>query len=750
MQDPPTETAPVIPPTWRRLLAVILAVAALAFAARVYDTQALRPATGAIRTPSPDAHYYLQRTVDTYRTFPHVAEYDRRLSCPAGTAPPWPHGLNLAGAALAHLLLPAQATDSDVERLVAWLPALLGAAACALLAWLGALWFGWLAGLLAGSLAALMPIRVWNSAFAIVDHHVLGALLPLLIVAGFLSGDRRPGRRTLACLWRVDGYLLAALVVGLGYASWTEMWLQHGLLLAAGLGWACFDPRVGTRRVDRLSDLLRWTSWSAVAALPGIMSAPYSQRGLVAPHAPSRFTLWLLLAFVFAAAAALWAHRRWLERRALPLGAAVLGGGLALGLAALVDPAMANALGAAAGFAGGGGIVGAIDESQALFSRPMPQPLMLLSGAILLAPALPLAWWRGDPSRATLLTVWYGLSLPLALLQTRFALPFSTPLCLALGATIALGLPASFGAGRSRWLRALATLLALTVLPAVAVRGLWSAELESRDRLMGWMATELAPSAQGTPHKRCLLAPWDIGHEAVRVGHMAVVAHPFTEHSDRTRIRALAGFLLGDAAAAEAWVRSTAAGVVWVAAMDADDLKAHYGELGRAPAATAELLRTTWARLMLADGSAVRLAGGSAAQVLPGFGWLRRVRTSPLLVQGAVPGGPPRPVHHDKVFVVVAGARIVGACRPGAEVEASLQIQHPGAPPFRFAQVATCSPAGRFSLRVPYANAGMGHQLRAGPRWRLAERAQATGLARVTEADVQLGRAVTVDVAESP
>jgi len=743
------------PPDGRRLIALVLILFAVAFAARVVGTGPLRPDGGDVRTPSPDAHYLLKRTVDTYRSFPAAASWEPGLSCPDGTAPPWPHGLDLSGAAIARLVLGADAESAAVERLVAWLPPAVGALSCAFLGLIGGLWFGVRAGLLAGLLGALMPIRVWNSAFAIVDHHVLGGLLPVGMVACFVIADRR--QRKDATKSRVlDGWLLAGVVAGVGYATWTEMWLQQGLLLAIGLLWALWDRAATERRGQRLAGLCRWTLWSTAFAAPGLLTAPYYLHDRVAPHAPGVFTWWMLAAFSAAAVAA-WAVGRSPKRGPWTIAVAAGGGGLGvLALAFALGGGMHDAMVAAAGFAGSGGIVGAIDESRSLFSRPMPQPLTLLSGAILLAPALPLAWRRADPSLRLLLTLWFAASLPLALLQTRFAMAFSTPFCLALGCLLATGIPARPNKEddpqasdrerrRWRWMRWLAALLALTVLPSLYFRSYWTVEHESRDRLVRWLAEHVPPLPKADGQQACLMAPWDVGHEVLRVGGLPVVAHPFTEHADRARIQRLAAFLFQDDLLGDWQPKHGDLRAVWIAAMDEQDIASHLGELGLTAPPGGDLLRSNWARLLFANGSAVHLAGaGGEQESLPGFGRLRRIRTSPLQVDGAATGGPPGPVHHDKIFLVVPGARIVGACRTGREIEASAMIQHPGAPPFRFAQIATCDAEGRFSLRVPYANSGMGHQLRASPAWTLAEDGDERWQSVVRQEDVELAREVTV------
>ena len=54
--------------------AALLVVVAVALAARVVGTSALRLPDGGVRPVSSDSHYYLRRIVATYQQFPHVPD----------------------------------------------------------------------------------------------------------------------------------------------------------------------------------------------------------------------------------------------------------------------------------------------------------------------------------------------------------------------------------------------------------------------------------------------------------------------------------------------------------------------------------------------------------------------------------------------------------------------------------------------------------------------------------------------------
>lgn len=739
--SPAPFTSPT-PPSVR--LAAFALVVAVAFGLRMAGTGVLRPDGGQVRTPSADAHYYLRRAVQTWKSWPHLPQREPDLRCPEGTSPPWPHGLNLLSAGAARILVGASATDAQIERAAAWLPPWIGALACGLLCLFGVATLGLRAGVLAGLVSASLPISVWNSAWGMVDHHVFAGVFPLLAIAGLWHGWRQSGGGQQVPAMR-DGFAWGGAATGVGYAFWTEMWVHQVILLAVALLWAWRGVvTLGERRV-LLAGIARWALVAGLFALPGILTAPYMAAGWVAPHAPGRFTLWAIHALALAPIAAWAMARRW-PAPAAWLSAAALAAASVAALSVLIDPGMRAALSAAVSFAGQGGVVGVIDESRPLLSRPFPQPLLLLSAAVVLSPALPLAWRDRPRDLRTLLSLWLWCTLPLALLQTRFALVYALPFSLGLGALLADGPSLQVTTAIRAWvLRGLAVVLFCSSFAALGLHSYWTVEHESRARLVGWLGEHL-PYHAGPGGPRCTLAPWDLGHELLHVAGRPVVAHPFTESRDRAAIVDLSRFLTaaGPAQALAALAPREPVELVWISGMDLDDLRASYAEIGQAVPSAAGLLTTTWARLWLADGSAVEVAGAGGGASLPGYGFLRRIRTSPLVVSQALPGLVERPVHRDKVYARVRGARIVGQTRPDAAVEASIQVAHPGARPFVFAQSGHADAQGRFSLQVPYANSGMPHGLQASPRFAVTVEGEERYAATVSEQDVILGRAVTV------
>ncbi len=747
------------PTTGRRRALAAGGVFALALGLRLLGADALVTPQGDIRTPSADAHYYLRQVARTAQTLPALPAEEPDESCPDGAVSPWPHGLTAPTALAAVLIHGGRPTAGQSDRVAAWVPPLLGALASAALTWLAVGWLGLGAGACSGLLFAALPINVVNSSFAVFDHHVMAGLVPPLMVAGLLHGGgrlRSAGRGAEPAApdakAGVAGLTLAWLALALGYATWTEMWIHHAVVIAAGLTWATLGPAPArqTRRVAVLA------VGACVAALPGVLSAPYSRAGWVAPDAPSRFTLWAALATAAAAVAAAAAATRLLgaaARRpaepspqptpnqaspthsspveaspveASPVEASPTQGratrygalsavGLAAVLAALVavavgyavDPGLRRAVSDAVAFAARSGVIGAIDESLPLWQRPFPQSVLLLSGAAVLVPVLPLAFRGCEPATGRMLTAWYALSLPLAVLQGRFALAFAAPFALAWGTWVVHGpwRPQPRGEhhtprpGLNHAARGLALVLAGSVAISAWGTRPWQARHESRDRLMRWVRAEVGP-APASASRRCAMGPWDIGHELLRVGGQPVVAHNFTEGAHRAPIRDTAElWLSATPAAAEALLARRQVRLLWVGPQDRTRLGRMADALGRR--LPDSLLHTTWGRLWHANGAALRLGD----QTLAGYGHLRRVRTSPLRV--TLPGGDGRPSAHDKVFVWVPGAVLTATAPPGARVEARLRVQHEGDRPFVFAQVAHADHRGHVALRLPYATTAM-------------------------------------------
>jgi len=603
---------------------------------RVDGTDVLRdPASGDVRPMSADAWLYLDRTVASYRGLHGDGEalpsWDPDLSCPTGTAPPWPHGLNLLGAAVATAVQGSDASDAEVRTAASWIPPVVGAVACVLVLLLGAAAIDPIVGLLAGLLLALLPIHVWNTAFSTLDHHIFAPIVPLLAIWGLRDGMRSA---------RMAPFVWAGIALGVGHWCWTESWFWQAAVVGVGFFGALFGAPIRRRSVA-LKGVAIMAVVAAFVALPGILTAPYYVHDRVAPHAPSRFSLWANAA-VAAAALAAWFGRR---RDDLPvLGAAVIGA-VVIVAASFSDPAMRAAYEAMAGFAGRGGVVGLIDESKPLLARDFPQPFLLLSGAIVIAPALPFAWTRLPGETRWLLGTWLVVSLALSLLQSRFALVFAVPFCLALATLLVHGVDASI-VPRGRLLRIVAAIGAATVLLSFAMRGYWTTDKEVRWQFLGQlgakMATVSAPAASPNDERsrRCLIGPWNLGHQLHVRGGMSVVAHNFTEHADREAIIDVDRALFGHLEALPALFERRLVRWLWVDARDHADIGAHRQGLGGE--AAPDLRQTAWWQLILGRPKHPSLRNA------------KLVWTSPLAVEITPlgPGTQPIAVPRDRLYVL--------------------------------------------------------------------------------------------------
>ncbi len=702
-----------------RRLGALIVVVAVALTARVVGTSAMRQPDGTVRPVSSDSHYYLRRIVATYQNFPHVPDRDAGLGCPEGTVPPWPGGIERLTAGLAHLVLPASAPVRDVERLAAWTPVVAGVVTAAATWALATAWLGALAGLLAGLLLGLLPLHIWYTAFGFVDHHML---LGLWLAALAWSVDAlldRPARRET---------LLLGVILGLGHALMTEAWIAELVVTAAALLTATTALPAGPDRRGVLRAMVLAVGLGALLATPVIVQAPYFVHGLVAPHAPSRFTLWLLGGFVAALTAGLAGIGPDADKRSRALALAALTGAAAVALAALTDTDMRHAFAALLDFSGRAGMVATIEESKPFWRQPLPQPFFVLGGAVVLLPLLPLGFAHLPPLRRHWLIWLYVATAALALLQTRFGLVFAVPYVLAWSAVLTLQ-----AVVLRRTLAVLGALSVLTLVPPLVEADHWSAHEESVWRMLVWMRDRLPPPSTGN---RCVLAPWDVGHKILHVTGQPVIASNFTELKERDALQdAMRVLLASDFARAEPVLQRRQVRWLWTMATPWSVLTANAEEIGMQRPDLEHALAYVGTRLLLDAGT----ARGSAV----GTGTLRRVHVSPLelpsLWQGQVRG----PLREIALFERVRGARLVGQAPAGTLVTATVEIKHPGPPAFVFRQVGQADAAGRFTLQVPYATQDMPYGLVARSPWRVTFGGQTRDV-QVPERAVQEGANVTI------
>lgn len=686
----------------RRVWAVlaVLIVLAVAIGARVLGTGSMVLPDGGVRPVSSDSHYYLRRITATYREFPTVPDSDSGLGCPDAVVPPWPGGVERVAAGLAHMMLPADAPNREVERFSAWLPVASGALTALAVLALGWAWFGPGVGFLAGLLLALLPLQIGYTAFGFVDHHMLLGLW-VASLAWFI--DRllhKPEKKQVFQL---------SVALAIGQALMTEGWIVELVIVPAALCSAATMLPPGDERKAALRGLVIAVGLAAVLTVPVILQAPYFAHNLVAAHALSRFTLWLLAGFSAALACGLALVGPQADRRAKALAAAALAAAAFVALAAGTDPAMRAAFSALLDFSGRAGMVATIQESKPLWRQPWPQPLFILGATVVLLPILPISFVGLPPIRRNWLIWLYAATAALALMQTRFGLVFVVPYVLAWSRVLTLRAPRF-----TKSLAAFAALGALTLVPPLWQAERWSPHEESTWRMLVWMRDHVPPPASAG--QRCVLAPWDVGHKVLHVTGHPVIACNFTELNERDALRDSLGFFLAnDFSQVEPLLHRRQVRWVWTMATSWQVLAANAEEINLRPPTVPVALNYLGTRLLLDAGSG-RIDGGNLREAT---GTLRRIHLAvlelPSLWHGKVAG----PVRESALFERVVGARLVGRGQPGALVTAVLRIKHPGAPAFAFQQVGRVAVDGSFALRVPYASEPMPFGITAGGPWRV-------------------------------
>ena len=177
-----------------RAAATALGLFALAFALRILNVGYVLGAAG-VRFPSGrDELYHVRKIVYQVLRFPELLDFDPYVSFPFGAKPVWPPFLDWGIAAGVRAL--GVAGDAlAVERMIIWLPPLLGALSVALLVEFGRRRFSLLAGGVAGLLLAVLPTHHVHSQLGQVDHQVVLGLFTVLLLGGPWRGTRHHALR---------------------------------------------------------------------------------------------------------------------------------------------------------------------------------------------------------------------------------------------------------------------------------------------------------------------------------------------------------------------------------------------------------------------------------------------------------------------------------------------------------------------------------------------------------------------------
>jgi dolichyl-diphosphooligosaccharide--protein glycosyltransferase len=711
-------------------------------------------ADGRVRFPSGrDELYHVRKIVYQVARFPEVLDFDPYVSFPFGATPVWPPFLDWVIAAAVRLL----ATDAlAVERLIVWLPPLLGAATVALLGEVGRRHFSALAGLVAGLWLVLLPAHHMHSQLGQVDHQVVLGLATVLLLGAAMAWLATPGASRRRSAWAAAVGLVSALA----------LLVSPGALLsilpveAAAVVWAL----AAVERAEAVARARSAAFAHGVAALlvtPACLaSGPFAELGAHSPLVLSGFQpLWLgAVAVGLAAVAEVWRRSGAGAGRAARAGAALALAAVAGGSAFALIPGLRGSLSYAGGwFTREEAFLSTVAELQPLlFPAGRFDPgfaLRSLSAGLFV---FPLAWlWlalrRGlDPNARpalALLLVWSAAFFGLALAQERFANAFAPGLALTLGAALE-ELRAS--AGRRFPRRAFAAVAALLPVAALAPSLLDYRQLiaysryalrqehplipaDSRRQVVvedaarflretspptrGFLAAELQPEYG-------VLTSWDDGHLVRYRAERPTVQDNFGSFADRRAWDLARAYF--DAEDEEEAVRA------------AEQLGARYTvatregsgqSFGPSPHSVGQRL---WLRL--GNGMPAADGAGSPALARHRLCWVGDRSGRPRELTAPAPD-------RVAVFEIVAGALVTGAAPPGARVSVELELQA-GAGRLWYRARAQASPEGRYEIRLPYpTDREVSREVRAAGVYRVRSGGRSAGL-ELREEEVRAGARV--------
>lgn len=675
-----------------------------------------------------DAWYHARRILWSAWNFPALLDRDPYINFPHGGQPIWPPLFDGAGALLMWLLGPPG--DATAERVLVWIPPLLGGAAVAWGFWIARRHFGTAVAGATALLLALLPAHFHATQLGYLDHHAAVALLTTGLLGagmGLLSrwSEHGPELRRDA-----PGAVACGLLQALALGTWPGTILYLGLLAAGLFGWLVALRRPAQARAAGW--LLALTYAVALVVLwPVLPDRDWERWGAWSPLVLSHFQPALLASFALVAGVFALARGRarsplrpagnllWIV---LPAAALLVGG-----LVAAPD------LGDAAREAWSWFARTEVFQAEVAESRPLlvlragrldaSFALQYLSGLLLLAPVALLAglWLarREAPAAPRLLLLgWCTVLLLAAFEQARFmsdlAFPFALLLawtgCRGADALCARGAPQALARG-ALFVVGLLALLPCASFYAPAVRA-WSLVarpdfdaallLQPRRRQLREVAEWLRENTPATAGffeadarpRWGVLSHWADGHLIEYVARRPTVVDNFGDDIGERNFELAAEYYL----AAE----PRASEIL-------DELRARYVIFEERPVPGRRRFdpHAMLARALFADGSEAEHSfeadGGRPGRVAVPVEALERHRL--VLEAGSLgKGEKERPAF--KLYEHVTGARLVGAAPPGALVKASLELRSARGRSFAWRTSARADADGRFAIRVPYATRG--------------------------------------------
>jgi asparagine N-glycosylation enzyme membrane subunit Stt3 len=701
--------------------------------------------------PEPDAYYHLRRIAYSVAKFPASLETDSYINFPSGAKPIWTPLFDWL-LALGLRTIPGARSDEALERILVWVPPLLGALCVLALYALARRHFGARVAMLAGALLAVLPAHFWYSQLGFLDHHVAVALASVLVLWALLATLRADSLRPALAL----GVALAAALL-----LWPGCLLEVALVATALLTRIVqtADPALARTRARRFAAAF------AIAALlvapPGLTSE-WPRWGELSPLVLSRFQPLVLAAAALwlAALAALW---RW---AGVPASAAVrliAAGGVGSALALLL---VAGAPELCTGLADAWAWLARREEFQAVVGESAPllasQRSARLAGRLLtplvwttpalLAALVWLARRRGPWPAGAVVAGWCLAFFGAALAQRRFVASLAAPFALAVAACAvpaACELRRRLAGRRAAGAFALGAIAAALFALARPVAAFYAHPVANLGRaargeppvIRGWQRTQrgLVPLARwlalhSPPTSGWLdpaarpeygvLAAWGDGHLLRWVARRPVVQDNFGDDVG-ARNFALAERYYAATSEQEALAILTDLQVRYVVVRGSGS--GHGG--GYAP-------ESLFARLHWLKGSSGSLGAGSEGAVIR----VAALAHHRLLFDAEARdarAGESRPAY--KLYEIVPGARVAGNAAPGALVTLRLPVHAGSAGRFVYANETTADMSGRYALTLPYANEGALTDVRPAARYELRSGETRATLA-IDESAVREGR----------
>jgi asparagine N-glycosylation enzyme membrane subunit Stt3 len=735
----------------RRLLRILAPTClfALAFAIRALPWRSVLLGERVLPVGS-DAFYHLRRIAHSVLHFPDVLVFDRYINFPTGAKPIWTPAFDWT---IALVLRPFVAGDLEaIERLAIWVPPVLGAATVVSLYFLARRVFDLPTAVLAGAVLSLLSAHFWYSQIGFVDHHAAVALVSTWVLAAgmaLLSQGHRESRA-----WHTG--IGAGIAFGLSLLVWPGC-LLHVSLVESGLIAALLVRRSRAGAVGLALSSTAANATALLLVLPLGWVSSWPQWGRFSPVVSSGFQPWLFGALTLwsALCAGAWSRSSLGAQRRSRIASGFIAGGLVLTASAALLPGLVEGMGDAWGWLGKAETFQArVAESLPLLAPPgsftsriatARLSYFVLGFPLALAIAARVVRQQREPVAFALFLWWASCLFVVTMLQKRFFNSFSVALALLMAWTVIWtwrSLPSRWRESRTRRIATAAALVAVVLALLLPVFPTY--RIHVSNQIHGWRGEriELTPRARrnlvrvqmaewlrahtpatsgwmgaGAPEYG-VLAPWWLGHVIEHVARRPTVTDNFGDDiGEGNFLLARRYFLAAEIRACELLEAVKARYVVAQVAPI---------YLGATPGETS-MLRALTQR----DGAEGPPAGDS-----PGATALARHR---LVYESAGIGKREPPLY--KVYEFVPGARIVGAAPAGARVRLELRLRSNRGRNLVYTASSVADAAGRYLLRVPYANVGGPPAVEVAEDYAL-ECGGGVMRVRVGEADVRAGAEV--------